>query len=163
MIIAMTSYKVRFCHDWSTLALNTLGHWHWLTGTSNKFCKLETICIRHHQTVSFYGAPGILTQFIISLLTTNCTLLYSQQTTEELKIILKKTQNNMQRQSKYLEKYIFCFLIPFHDSFVVLLRKNALCTSVCSCLSSLLTDFYGFGCGCGVPLAAVTTGIVKLN
>ena len=45
MIIAMTSYKVRFCHDWSTLAVThrlTVTMYHGIPVT---FSKLEIICI----------------------------------------------------------------------------------------------------------------------
>ena len=49
MIIAMTSYKVRFCHDWSTLAVThrlTVTMYHGpCHGIPVTFSKLEIICI----------------------------------------------------------------------------------------------------------------------
>lgn len=62
MIIAMTSYKVRFCHDWSTLACNILLDWNYIPITVSK---LQIICIRQAQCL-ILSSSGHIDPVIIS-------------------------------------------------------------------------------------------------
>ena len=66
MIIAMTSYKVRFCHDWSTLAVT---HWLTVTKLAITFSKLEIICIelelRANITYIDTVIIGLLTNYML--------------------------------------------------------------------------------------------------